>query len=219
MARDLTQHAPELLARPVEVVRRLHPEPQFGPVAAEVTEPHCHLRGNGGRARKDVVQCLPRHAELARRLASRRAFSRRRTRPTRSGAIFAVVPLLNSSASPLCRKLRITVKDSTAPRTRCKAMLYACREFRKLRWRCGPTRHEDGPEPAPAAHRRDVRVPVLSSNPLALPGAHHDSKSSRSSRESVRVRLSSMSRASARARLDCWSASTFSSTVSRAIRR
>ena len=69
MARDLTQHALELLSRPVKVVRGLHPEPQFGPVAAEVTEPHGHLGGNGGRARKDVVQCLPCHAELARCLA------------------------------------------------------------------------------------------------------------------------------------------------------
>jgi hypothetical protein len=73
MPGDLPQRALELLARPVQVVRRLHPEPQFGSVAAEVTEPHCHLGGNRGRARKDVVQCLPRYAELARRLAYREA--------------------------------------------------------------------------------------------------------------------------------------------------
>ena len=73
MARDLMQHAPELLARPVEVVRRLHPEPQFSPVAAEVAKSHCHLRGNRSRARKNVVQCLPRHPELVRRLAYREA--------------------------------------------------------------------------------------------------------------------------------------------------
>jgi len=69
--RNLAKFAGETLLRSPEVVSRLQPQPQIRPVAAELSEPQCHLGRYGRHAGEDTVQRLPRHPQLSGGLTDR----------------------------------------------------------------------------------------------------------------------------------------------------